>query len=126
MGPESDEPPRHLDGLNALPELPDDESFDRFMDDDDAVIRALIAGVAAMGLTGTQSAGGGTPRRGSARRAMGHLRPTDPHSPRTPAFAMALMHRYANLAWYLRRLPSPAPTLDATITTWFGIQSPSP
>lgn len=36
------------------------------------------------------------------------------------AFAMALVHRYAHLAWYLRRLPPPAAHLEAVIESWFG------
>ncbi|MEN0065529.1 MAG: phosphotransferase [Myxococcota bacterium] len=40
------------------------------------------------------------------------------------AFAMALMHRYVNLAWYLRRLPSPHPDLRSVIEAWFGLDAP--
>ncbi|SFO96745.1 hygromycin-B 7''-O-kinase [Amycolatopsis arida] len=37
--------------------------------------------------------------------------------------AYTLLHRYANLSWYLRELPAPRePTLNALATTWFGVQ----
>lgn len=39
--------------------------------------------------------------------------------------AMALLHRYANLRWYLQRLPAPgARTLEALAERWFGIDPP--
>ncbi|GAB3475971.1 phosphotransferase family protein [Amycolatopsis cihanbeyliensis] len=38
--------------------------------------------------------------------------------------AYTLLHRYANLPWFLSRLPAPPePTLDALATTWFGTGS---
>jgi hygromycin-B 7''-O-kinase len=37
--------------------------------------------------------------------------------------AWALLHRYANLAWWMRRLPDPArPTLDALADRWFATE----
>jgi hygromycin-B 7''-O-kinase len=35
--------------------------------------------------------------------------------------AMALLHRYGHLRWYLQRLPAPgATTLEALASQWFG------
>ena len=37
--------------------------------------------------------------------------------------AWTLLHRYGNLAWYLRRLPEPdRPALDALADRWFATE----
>jgi hygromycin-B 7''-O-kinase len=35
--------------------------------------------------------------------------------------ALAILHRYSNLSWWMQRLPEPArPTLDALADCWFA------
>lgn len=45
------------------------------------------------------------------------------HHPEIPrrTLAMALVHRYANFAWYLKRLPADVHDLDDLAEAWFGV-----